>query len=87
MLYLLQRFDESRNVWTDGLRCVANLDALLSLAVVSSAPGYVWPEMISRSKHPYGISPEGTRSVTLTGPELDIQGGRHPMLEFTMAQR
>ena len=63
---------------------MANLDALLSLAMVSSAPGYIWPEMVSRSPPKAGPGSEGAHG---RGPMLDIQAGRHPMLEFSMSQR
>lgn len=84
---IFEKFDESRDVWTNGLRCAANLDALLSLAEVSSAAGYVWPEILSRATGP---KEGGVNNQVLEegkGPELDIQGGRHPMLEFSMSQR
>ena len=32
-------------------------------------------------------SGSGSGSGYSRGPQLDIQGGRHPMLEFTMSQR
>jgi hypothetical protein len=54
---------------------------------VSSAAGYVWPEIISRAP---GSKEGGVSNQVLDegkGPELDIQGGRHPMLEFSMSQR
>ena len=79
-------------MWTDGLRCVANLDALLSLAVVSSAPGYVWPEMVARvaPSNSDSMDVDGEQSAVEAvqrGPLLDIQAGRHPMLEFSMSLR
>ena len=43
---VFEKFDEQRNVWNDALRCTATLDALLSLADISSAPRYVWPVLV-----------------------------------------
>ena len=78
-------------MWTDGLRCVANLDALLSLAVVSSAPGYIWPEMVARvaqsNSDSMDVVGESAVEGVQRGPLLDIQAGRHPMLEFSMSLR
>jgi DNA mismatch repair protein MSH6 len=60
--------------------------------MVSSAPNYVWPQMIAR--HPKGTAMElegegaqGVQGAEVNGPQLDIQAGRHPMLEYTMSQR
>lgn len=61
--------------------------------MVSSAPNYVWPQMIARKPksnsmvvEDEGVG-EGGGCVEGNGPQLDIQGGRHPMLEYTMSQR
>ena len=70
---VFERFDGSRGIWTTALKCVSLLDALLSLASVSSSQGYVWPEMCRRSE--------------VGGPKLDIQQGRHPMLEYALESR
>jgi DNA mismatch repair protein MSH6 len=68
---LFERFDGSREVWAQGLACMAQLDALLSLADVSAAPGYTWPDVLNDQQ-------TGGAQV------LDIVGGRHPMLEYAM---
>ena len=70
---IFEKFDENRHVWSDAVICVSTLDALLSMAQVSSSPYYTWPVI---------LSPE-ERDV----PTLDIREGRHPMLEFAFTQR
>lgn len=69
---IFERFDESRHIWSQALRCAANLDALMSLAEVSASPGFVWAEVVPSGGY---------------GTELLIEGGRHPMLEFAFSQR
>ena len=73
MRRIFERFDQQRNLLTDAVFCIGHLDALLSLASVSSAPNYNWPVIIQRTAESGGI--------------LEIKGGRHPMLEDTLAQR
>lgn len=70
---IFEKFDEHRQVWSDVVRCAGTLDALLSIAVVSSSPGYAWPNILSPSENAM--------------PVLHIEGGRHPMLEFAFSQR
>lgn len=70
---LFEKFDNNKKVWSDALVCTSILDALISLVVVSSAPNYIWPEV---------LGPDAA-----SGPFLDIQEGRHPMLEHSFAQR
>lgn len=69
---IFAKFDESRNVWRDGLACAANLDSLISLALVSSSPGYNWATF---------------EDPTTSVPLLHITGGRHAMLEHAFSQR
>jgi len=69
---VFEKFDQERATWRDALTCVALLDALLSLASISSLPNYCWPDIRVRE--------EGQAA------ELNIQGGRHPMLEYTLSQ-
>ena len=78
---IFAKFDSSIAVWDDALSCCSLLDALLSLASVSSQPGYVWPEVLSREKN------QATDSSQCTGPVLQIRNGRHPMLEAALAGR
>ena len=78
---IFAKFDSSIAVWDDALSCCSLLDALLSLASVSSQPGYVWPDVLSRGKN------QATDSSQCTGPVLQIRNGRHPMLEAALAGR
>ncbi len=71
---IFEKFDNSRAVWSDAVSCMALLDALLSLATVSALPNYVWPTIVKSD-------------VSLGGPVLNIQGGRHPMLESALSRR
>jgi DNA mismatch repair ATPase MutS len=73
MRRIFERFDQQRNLLTDAVFCIGHLDALLSLASVSSAPNYNWPVIVQRTAE--------------SGAILEIKGGRHPMLEDTLAQR
>lgn len=68
---IFEKFDAKRTVWSAAVSCVMVLDALLSLAEISSAPQYTWPEIIQKTDSPL----------------LDIKGGRHPMLEKIIARR
>lgn len=70
---IFEKFDESRAIWSESLNCISILDALLSLASLSSGTNYCWPTILSPDQ--------------VDGPVLDIEAGRHPMLEFTFAQR
>ena len=70
---VFEKFDSSRGIWSTALKCASLLDALLSLALVSSSQGYVWPEICRRSE--------------AGGPKLNIQQGRHPMLEYALEAR
>jgi len=69
---VFEKFDDSFATWSTAVSCVALLDALLSLATVSSFPGYVQPE----------VCPAAGGNC-----ELHIEGGRHPMLEYALQQR
>lgn len=70
---IFEKFDENRHIWSDAVVCASTLDALLSMAQVSSSPHYTWPVILSPDE--------------CTVPTLDIREGRHPMLEFTFTQR
>jgi DNA mismatch repair protein MSH6 len=72
---VFEKFDASFALWSGAISCVALLDALLSVATVSSFPGYVRPDV-----HP-------TKGCDGHTPALQIVGGRHPMLEFSLLQR
>lgn len=47
---IFQRFDSKAALWTQAIECVSTLDALLSLAKVSAAPGYCWPDFLPSHK-------------------------------------
>jgi DNA mismatch repair ATPase MutS len=70
---IFEKFDENRKIWNDAVQCIATIDALLSIATVSASPNYTWAEMI----------PNDSKSL----PILNIQEGRHPMLEAVFSQR
>eukprot|EP01038_Epipyxis_sp_PR26KG_P007516 gene7516-10239_t len=78
---IFEKFDAHRSLWSDAVACMALLDSLLSLALVSSLPGYVWPSLIHTTNH------EKNDNNEEIVPLLKIKGGRHPMLEYTLAQR
>eukprot|EP01040_Poterioochromonas_malhamensis_P014138 gene14138-15631_t len=70
---IFEKFDSSRRYWERAAASISFLDALLSLATISSLPGYVIPQF--------------QRKDANVGPVLQIDAGRHPMLEYTLAQR
>ena len=70
---IFEKFDEHRHTWNDAVLCCGTLDALLSIATVSSSPNYTWPVILDPS--------------TTDIPTLHIYEGRHPMLEHVFAQR
>jgi len=71
MRRIFERFDSNITTWTLGVNCMSILDALLSLALVSSNPEYCWPVMVQK-----------TREMK---PFIHIENGRHPMLEQTLS--
>lgn len=72
---VFEKFDASFALWSGAISCISLLDALLSVATVSSFPGYCRPEV------------RAPREQDDHTPELNIVGGRHPMLEFSLLQR
>lgn len=68
MRRLFATFDEHRELWASALRCLAHLDALLSLAEVSAQPGFSRP-------HFY----EGTATSSF----IRLKNARHPCLAQT----
>ena len=85
---VFEKFDEQRSVWNDALRCTATLDALLSLADISSAPRYVWPVLVeekgsvndeSSDKDAMEVSSSSSPRATTRGPLLDIQAGDYSL--------
>ena len=80
---IFDKFDESRDVWRSALACLALLDALSSLASVSSSPNYTWPQLRERVAAP---SDAKEADVEVDAPVMEIEQGRHPMLEFSLAK-
>jgi DNA mismatch repair protein MSH6 len=74
MRIVFEKFDKARGIWRDALACVSILDAMLSLALVSSSPNYSWPSIRDR------------KSEDTDPTELKIEAGRHPMLEAIFAK-
>eukprot|EP01032_Pedospumella_encystans_P012451 gene12451-14405_t len=73
---VFEKFDRSYAVWSSAISCVSLLDALCSVSVVSNFPNYVRPVVHNNnSDNKNGVA------------ELNIVGGRHPMLEFSLLQR
>lgn len=72
---IFEKFDEKYHLWIDAVNCVAILDALLSLAAVSSNTNYNWPTLLKREDDPG------------RGTVFEVENGRHPMLEHAMSQR
>jgi DNA mismatch repair protein MSH6 len=70
---IFEKFDDYRNQWDKAANSISFLDALLSLTMISSLPSYCLPEFLEKS--------------FVKGSVLDIKGGRHPMLEFTLSQK
>jgi DNA mismatch repair protein MSH6 len=73
MRRVFEKFDQNQRVWRAVVSCLGILDALLSLVSVSSLPNYCWAKVIPRDSQ--------------TSPQLEIAGGRHPMLEQSLAER
>jgi len=78
---VFEKFDRSYAVWSSAISCVSLLDALCSVSVVSNFPNYVRPVVRNNNTDQSGTN--GTNGVA----ELNIVGGRHPMLEFSLLQR
>jgi DNA mismatch repair ATPase MutS len=102
MRSIFEKFDQERETWSAAVLCASVLDALLSLALVSSSPGYVWAELASRQQThtqtqaqtqaqtpTHTETPTHTHTHTQTGtqPYLHVTAGRHPMLEHSLVQR
>lgn len=68
MRRLFAKFDEHRELWAKAVRCLAHLDALLSLADVSAQPGHCRPQFYDGKK---------------TASFIRLQNARHPCLAQT----
>ena len=89
---VFEKFDDSAPVWATAVSCMALLDALLALSLVSSFPNYNRPHVhvpgassSDVAAASAGDAAEAVRAADVE--ELHIVGGRHPMLEFALAQR
>lgn len=72
MRRIFHKFDEDYRYWMKAVQCLAVLDCLLSLALVSSqSEGYVKPEVVSAVSANAGV------------PFLDIEEGVHPCVATT----
>jgi len=69
MQTIFSKFDSRRSVWEAAAQATAMLDALGSLAQVSSMPGFSRAEILD-------CSPE-------TIPKIDVNEGFHPCVEIT----
>ena len=72
MRLMFEHFDQRKYIWNYLIECVSSLDALISLALVSSSPDYTWPEIRNRQSNE-------------EAPYLVIEKGRHPMLEYAFS--
>lgn len=70
MQLIFAKFDSKRNMWAAAAQATALLDALSSLAVVASKPGYVRPEILN-------CQPDQS-------PTIFVKQGRHPCVEHTL---
>lgn len=74
MRRVFEKFDSNQNIWRAAVSCIAILDSLFSLVSVSSLPNYNWAQVISRQSNK-------------NAPQFNVIGGRHPMLEQTLAEK
>lgn len=77
MRKVFARFADGGDAWPRALRCVATLDALASLASVSSGAGFCRPEVVDPARTPEGQDEEVV---------LALCGGRHPSLVLPPGQ-
>lgn len=68
MRRLFAKFDDHRNLWASAVRCLAHVDALLSLAEVSSQPGFTRPTF---------------HAGAATASFIRLKNARHPCLAQT----
>ncbi len=70
MRLMFARFDKYRSKWAKATECLAHIDALLSLAEVSSLPEYCRPHMCRYEENNLGSF-------------IELKGARHPCLVQT----
>lgn len=81
MRKVFARFSEGGDVWSRAVRCLATLDALVSLAAVSSRPAFCRPQIVPETKS--GEGEEGEEEAEVV---FDAQQGRHPCLVLPPGQ-
>lgn len=74
MRRLFATFDEHRELWASAVRCLAHLDALLSLADVSAQPGFSRPQFYEGAGTPSFIRLKNARHPCLA---QTYQGGEY----------
>ncbi|CAN0483448.1 unnamed protein product, partial [Scytosiphon promiscuus] len=65
MRRLFATFDGHRDLWASAVRCLAHLDALLSLADVSAQPGFSRPQFYEGAATPSFIRLKNARHPCL----------------------
>lgn len=74
MRTLFAKFDEHRELWASAVRCLAHLDAVLSLAEVSAQPGFSRPQFYEGSSTPSFVRFKNARHPCLA---QTYQGGEY----------
>lgn len=74
MRTLFAKFDEHRELWAGAVRCLAHLDAVLSLAEVSAQPGFSRPQFYEGASTPSFIRLKNARHPCLA---QTYQGGEY----------
>ena len=74
MRTLFAKFDEHRELWASAVRCLAHLDAVLSLAEVSAQPGFSRPQFYEGASTPSFVRFKNARHPCLA---QTYQGGEY----------
>lgn len=74
MRRLFAKFDEHRELWAGAVRCLAHLDAVLSLAEVSAQPDFSRPQFYEGASTPSFIRLKNARHPCLA---QTYQGGEY----------
>lgn len=83
---IFSKFDENYQLFQQVITNLSLLDCLLALASVSSLPSYTWPEFVMIKNKNEKINDEGCYENGGSSV-LIIKDGRHPMLEFLLAEK
>lgn len=84
---MFERFYQNREHWLTAVKCMAEMDALCSLALVSNAPDMVRPvvhgapDQVEAQKAEKDSTNKDDETVAPQRPFLKIEGMRHPLLE------